>query len=187
MWGNSSSLYFVRSFEGSLGAKMWGRSSYLFSGDLKEVWVPKCEATVIVFTFSGVLVVSLVLKCEGLAIVFLWKTFWGKPTFVPKCEAMVIVFSLSEILGVSLVPKCEGVVVAISLEEDLRETYICAKITWKGPGGARSLSAGQWANGNRINFRLTGQQIDSWLCQVPFKFPNWILVKTHYSCLGWIE
>ena len=152
MWGNSSSLYFVRSFEGSSGAKMWGRSSYLFSGDLKEVWVPKCEATVIVFTFSGVLVVSLVLKCEGLAIVFLWKTFWGRPTFVPKCKAMVIVFSLSEILGVSLVPKCEDVVVAISLEEDLRETYICAKIwgnsssvyfvrslrewlvTWKGPG-----------------------------------------------------
>ena len=36
---------------------------------------------------------------------------------------MVVVFSLSEILGVSLVPKYEGLVVAMILEEDLRETF----------------------------------------------------------------
>ena len=32
----------------------------------------------------------------------------------------------------------------------------------KGTWQARSLSAGQWANGNRLDFRLTGRQIDSW-------------------------
>ena len=32
----------------------------------------------------------------------------------------------------------------------------------KGTWQARSLSAGQWVNGNTPDFRLTGRQIDSW-------------------------
>ena len=47
-------------------------------------------------------------------------------------------------------------------------------ITWKGPGRARSLSASQWANGNRLDFKLTGRQIDSWPCQVIFMFSSFI-------------
>ena len=41
-------------------------------------------------------------------------------------------------------------------------------LTWKGPGGARSLSAGQWAWSLICYHLLTGRQIDSWPCQVPF-------------------
>ena len=43
------------------------------------------------------------------------------------------------------------------LEEWIRNSY-----NMKGTWQARSLSAGQWANGNRLDFRLTGWQIDSW-------------------------
>ena len=40
--------------------------------------------------------------------------------------------------------------------------------TWKGPGRARSLSAGQWAWILICYQFFTGRQIDSWPCQVPF-------------------
>ena len=43
-------------------------------------------------------------------------------------------------------------------------------LTWKGPGRARSLSAGQWAWSLICYHLLTGRQIDSWPCQVPFMF-----------------
>ena len=43
------------------------------------------------------------------------------------------------------------------LEEWIRNSY-----NMKGTWQARSLSAGKWANCKRLDFRLTGRQIDSW-------------------------
>ena len=43
-------------------------------------------------------------------------------------------------------------------------------VTWKGPGRARSLSAGQWTCSLICYQFSTGRQIDSWPCQVPFMF-----------------
>ena len=40
--------------------------------------------------------------------------------------------------------------------------------TWKGPGRARSLFADQWVWSLVCSHLLTGRQIDSWPCQVPF-------------------
>jgi len=72
---------------------------------------------------------------------------------------------------------------------------LCRVKTWKGPGRARSLSAGQWVNLNRLDFKLTGRQIDSWPCQVPFmlniafasKFDTYHLKYWLYYYTHWVR